>query len=926
MTSPPPVACVDWERLALWRFSIFPLGVRSKKPSRSWRDPSCTPRDPKYGEASYDWEVFQTRRPTPKELREWALNKKTNAAIATGQVSGIIVLDTDSAEAEAEVVKRGVPVTPTVLTAKGRHRYFAYPSIPCGNRANIFKSKPKGADIRGDGGYVVAPGSVHDTKDHVYVWEVEPVDDYGKGVAFAPVPQWLIEIIERADEDGDAKKRAPAPAGTGELVAGDLAPAIKVYVEKALDNELAAVRRAGQGERNNTLNVAAYNLGQLIGAGALARGTVEGLLTATALSIGLNAAEIAATIKSGLTDGIAKPRDLEKAVKKRERRPGRSSPRPPPQRAMGREGGPGEEPPPHDQIDDGPDDGAPIEPDGGDQVEEPFPLGFLGTRDGKFFFCTRRGEIREVADRGFSRVAVLALFDGAREFLVERFPETTRKGAATGDFDLTAVVDFLVIESCKQPLWDYDTPIRGPGVWRDRKGRLVVHFGDRIRYDGKFQPAGLRIDGVIYVAFPALPRPAPLPATTDQSSALLEILDTWSWERAGSAELVLGWLAVAMLGAAVDWRPHLLVSGEPGAGKSALASLCAAVLAVAHEVNLSEPGLRAAMRSVARAMVLDEQEADAVHDRQGPLMELIRHISGGQGAGVLRYGANGRAQRQHIVAAVIMLAVTPPVLQAQDRTRFTELFLFPLPADADKKRTEAAIEWAREISPALQTRALAGWARYPETLAIYHDAMRAAQCDMRAADQLGALLAGRDLMLSDRVPTIEEATKIAERFRSWALDATKTEEQSNGMQCLRHLLSAPVESWRGGDKHTVGSLIESIRNDPTSTSEFRRALRKHGVRLDAVDDPVDGKPRWVMLVANEHQALNKMFLGSRWGFGKWVSTLRQISLVDAWPTSEQFAGPKVRCTKVPECYLPEPEADPDPMRDPMPWGWKPPPK
>ena len=101
-----------------------------------------------------------------KWWRKWP---DANIGIATGAVSGIVVIDIDGdnglATLQALVNQHGpLPRTAMVKTARGWHLYFILPAggtIPC--------STGNGLDVRGDGGYVVAPPSVHAT-GHVYQW------------------------------------------------------------------------------------------------------------------------------------------------------------------------------------------------------------------------------------------------------------------------------------------------------------------------------------------------------------------------------------------------------------------------------------------------------------------------------------------------------------------------------------------------------------------------------------------------------------------------------------------------------------------------------------------------------------------------------------------------------------------------------------
>lgn len=87
---------------------------------------------------------------------------------------------------------------------------------------------------------------------------------------------------------------------------------LRRYVDKAVDDELARVRSAVSGSRNDTLNKAAYNIGQFLGTtwAGLDRYTIEGaLLAAAPLASDFNEMEAKETIQSGLNAGMREPRD-----------------------------------------------------------------------------------------------------------------------------------------------------------------------------------------------------------------------------------------------------------------------------------------------------------------------------------------------------------------------------------------------------------------------------------------------------------------------------------------------------------------------------------------------------------------------------------------------------------------------------------------
>lgn len=84
----------------------------------------------------------------------------------------------------------------------------------------------------------------------------------------------------------------------------------RVYCSYALSHAVESVLGAGAGERNETLNNAAYGLARLIQTGALSESEIRDQLTQAALNVGLSAREIASTLKSAIRSGLADPREI----------------------------------------------------------------------------------------------------------------------------------------------------------------------------------------------------------------------------------------------------------------------------------------------------------------------------------------------------------------------------------------------------------------------------------------------------------------------------------------------------------------------------------------------------------------------------------------------------------------------------------------
>lgn len=230
----------------------------------------------------------------PETIRRWWTRwPNANIGIACGP-SRLLVVDLDGPEALtawADLAQRlGIPYdTLTAHTGGGGiHLIYRVPDgLRLGNSAGRLGPH---IDTRGEGGYIVAPPSVHPS-GRPYTWE-DPDRE------ILELPQPLADLLTRPKPE--APPTPPTPPRR------DLHP----YAEAALREEIEEVRRAPEGTRNDTLNKAAFSLGQLVGAGILDRRTVEEELAAAARAAGLEEREIQATLRSGLEAGMRQPRIL----------------------------------------------------------------------------------------------------------------------------------------------------------------------------------------------------------------------------------------------------------------------------------------------------------------------------------------------------------------------------------------------------------------------------------------------------------------------------------------------------------------------------------------------------------------------------------------------------------------------------------------
>jgi hypothetical protein len=190
--------------LARRGFAVFQLKPRGKVPLVATRDGGHGCHD-----ATKDQSII---------TEWWTSVPFANIGLATGRSSGIFVLDVDPRhggdEALAELERRHgkLPETPVSITGGGGQHVFFRHEPGIGNSAG---KVGVGLDVRGQGGYIVAPPSVHEN-GRPYAWDV---DHHLDEVPIARAPDWLIDLLRTKPKNG----RAEMPVSWRRLVADGVA-------------------------------------------------------------------------------------------------------------------------------------------------------------------------------------------------------------------------------------------------------------------------------------------------------------------------------------------------------------------------------------------------------------------------------------------------------------------------------------------------------------------------------------------------------------------------------------------------------------------------------------------------------------------------------------------------------------------------------
>lgn len=265
-------------------FSVIPIMPRGKLPQANVL--------PGYGESKASWEQFQHNPPSDITVMEWFADRpRLNLAIVTGKVSNLVVIDIDNEQGLKEF-KQFLDVPSKwywyVRTGKGFHVYFNYPDgVEIRNRTHW----REGIDIRADGGYALAPPSIHPS-GRQYTWGRGGSAPHIQGRA--DLPSQLLDLLVKTESERPAFKPVQPTLGSP----------LSRFLFNSFMHELA---KAPQGERNNVLNVVAWKLARIVAAGALLESECRDAVRNQAIAIGLDEGEIERTIESAFRSGLALP-------------------------------------------------------------------------------------------------------------------------------------------------------------------------------------------------------------------------------------------------------------------------------------------------------------------------------------------------------------------------------------------------------------------------------------------------------------------------------------------------------------------------------------------------------------------------------------------------------------------------------------------
>lgn len=493
-----------------------------------------------------------------------------------------------------------------------------------------------------------------------------------------------------------------------------------------------------------------------------------------------------------------------------------------------------------------------------------------------YYYSVSARQVIELSPERHSRAGLCSMASGTQHW--EQIDHL--RMAKGGGVDWAAAADWLMDKSRQIGIFNPDR-VRGRGAWLDQ-GRAVLNLGNALIVDGETSPLMLAGSKFLYEAGNSFSDIVAPPVSTTEAYKLVKVCEALRWEKPVNAKLFAGFIAVAPICGALQWRPSIWVTGGAGSGKTfAMNSVMKKVigkLALHVKASTSEAGIRAELGRDARPVMFDEAEREsaAAAARMQATLELVRQSSSADDGDIVKSTQTQKSKKFRVQSCFAFQSINVGLEFAADLSRITVLALREsVKASAEDAAKFLEIEnlvaetFTPEFSAGMLARSTSLVHVISANAETFARAIAKTLGNRRMGDQLGTLLAGAYSLHNTNLITPEAAeTYVA--AGDWA-ETTDANEEKDEMKAVRQLMSHKLRT--GAVEYPVGRLIENMGNindeGGPSFDTCKRLLLEAGIKYEGIL----GKPG--IYIATSHPELKKAFAGTPWSVG-WARAIARL--------------------------------------------------
>ena len=406
-----------------------------------------------------------------------------------------------------------------------------------------------------------------------------------------------------------------------------------------------------------------------------------------------------------------------------------------------------------------------------------------------------------------------------------------------GNYDIKAAKDWLIRESQKKGFYD-PTTIRGAGVWFD-DNNIIINTGNyiidhnlkQLRYH-EFKSKNIYI-----LSESKMNDLIGQQSTTEEGKQLIDLMKAQQFETRLEAFTALGWALIAPFGGALNWRPHVWLTGPASVGKSYLIEdiLFQLVGTFRHEGSGkdTEAGLRRSLGQDGKPVFIDEAEPrtkDAKKRLDGQL-DLARNSSSNSSGPIAIANQSGGVDRFRINSSFCFASIVPCLDGDALQSRFMICRLKKLTMDSFEKKKKSTIKLIKngllDDPSKFRRRMFAKLPTIIKGIEVIRDILYHETGSQRSADNLAPIFSAIFSLISNG-----EMKKSNKKFVNWLKNIVKLNERITERD--DEVLLMEIFQYKIQHKNTLMSVSEILRElfRANENTDFPPTLERHGIRFN----------------------------------------------------------------------------------------------
>ena len=432
----------------------------------------------------------------------------------------------------------------------------------------------------------------------------------------------------------------------------------------------------------------------------------------------------------------------------------------------------------------------------------------LGHKAGKYYYInTQTNEIFNLTSANHSPNNLLS--QAKRKYWGGRFGFRKKDGEDTVTPDWDAVSEGLFDEQRSVGFFDIDH-VRGVGAWID-EDKFIYNTGKNLIHDKEKENISEHSLQTKYV-YEAKKEVKLNPSDElgiDECHKIAECFSYLNFKNPADYIYLCGWIVLAQIPGALDWRPGCWLTAARGVGKSTVLQMVKDLCYNGGNEIFQDPtaaGIRQALKNDALPVFIDEAEPNTKEDRKrnAQVLTLIRQSSSRIQSKIVRGTASGDSDSYLINSIFMLSSIQPSISNAADVSRFIILEMQKNSTDNFKKMKDIShhfIKWQKMLL-ALCINNIGVIRKAQKD--IHHHLMNYYQgVDSRQADQLSHVLAGY-WFLKYRQESVDE-TRLSSIFLKLKIDQSEyviDNQSTDEEECLQTILSSI-----GPDRTSISRMI-----------------------------------------------------------------------------------------------------------------------